>query len=56
LTGTSVEASTISFIGDLRTNANFTSCGSGCTLGSGDSDGDYAQFAAVAECNGLWPP
>lgn len=48
-TGYSVEASTISFIGNLRDNANFTSCGSGCTLGPGDSDGDYAQFAAVVE-------
>ena len=41
------DASTISFTGNLRANATFTSCGTGCTLSSGNSDGDYAQWAAV---------
>jgi hypothetical protein len=41
-------ADTISFTGNLRTDANFTSCGPGCTLGPGNTDGDYAQWAAVA--------
>jgi hypothetical protein len=36
-----------SFTGDLRTDATFISCGSGCTLDAGNSDSDYAQFAAV---------
>jgi hypothetical protein len=36
-----------SFTGDLRTDATFISCGSGCTLGAGNSDSDYAQWAAV---------
>jgi hypothetical protein len=40
-------ASTISFTGDLRTDATFTSCGDGCTLGPGNSDGDFAQWAAA---------
>ena len=40
-------ASTISFTGDLRTDATFTSCGGGCTLGPGNSDGDFAQWAAA---------
>jgi len=43
----SAQASTISLTGDLRTNATFTSCGDGCTLGPGDSDGDFAQWAAA---------
>ena len=42
------QAGTIqSFTGDLRTDATFISCGSGCTLGAGNSDADYAQWAAV---------
>ena len=42
------QAGTIqSFTGDLRTDATFISCGSGCTLGAGNSDSDYAQWAAV---------
>ncbi|MBV8904005.1 MAG: DVUA0089 family protein [Acidobacteriia bacterium] len=41
-------ADTLSFTGNLRSDANFTSCGAGCTLGAGNSDGDYAQWAAVA--------
>jgi PEP-CTERM motif len=36
------------FSGNLR-NANVTSCGSGCTLGASNSDGDYAQWAAQVE-------
>jgi hypothetical protein len=40
-------ASTVSFTGDLRTDATFTSCGSGCTLAPADSDSDFAQWAAV---------
>jgi len=39
----------ISFTGNLRTDATFTSCGSGCTLGASNSDGDFAQWAAVEE-------
>lgn len=42
-------ATTISFRGNLRNDANFTNCGQGCTLGPGNSDGDYAQWAAVAD-------
>src|SRR5262249_3736739 len=37
----------ISFTGDLRTDATFTACGSGCTLGPANSDAAYAQWAAV---------
>jgi hypothetical protein len=40
-------AATISFTGDLRADATFVSCGVGCTLDAGNSDGDYAQYAAV---------
>jgi hypothetical protein len=40
-------ADTISFTGDLRTDATFLSCGLGCTLGASNSDGDVAQWAAV---------
>jgi hypothetical protein len=40
-------AATISFTGDLRADATFVSCGGGCTLDAGNSDGDYAQYAAV---------
>ena len=43
----SAQASTISFTGDIRADATFTSCGDGCTLGPGDSDGDFAQWAAA---------
>ena len=38
-----------SFTGNLRTDATFTSCGSGCTLGAGNADSDYAQWAAVVK-------
>lgn len=47
LTASCAFATTLSFQGDLRTDATFTSCGSGCTLGSGDNDDAYIQFAAV---------
>jgi hypothetical protein len=40
-------ADTISFTGNLRTDATFLSCGPGCTLGSGNTDADFAQWAAV---------
>jgi hypothetical protein len=37
-----------SFAGNLRTNANVIGCGSGCTLDTSNTDGDFAQWAAVA--------
>jgi hypothetical protein len=41
-------ASTIySFTGDLRNDATFVSCGPACMLGAANSDGEYAQWAAV---------
>ena len=40
-------ANTLFYSGDLRTNATVTSCGSGCTLGPSNNDGDYAQWAAA---------
>jgi hypothetical protein len=43
----SAKASVIFFSGDLRADANVIDCGTGCTLGPGNSDGDYAQYAAV---------
>jgi hypothetical protein len=36
-----------SFAGNLRTDATFTSCGAGCMLGPGNTDAEYAQYAAV---------
>ena len=45
----SAGASTISFTGNLRTDANVTACGSGCTLDPSNTDGDYAQYAAVVD-------
>jgi hypothetical protein len=42
-------ANTIFFSGDLRSDATVMSCGSECTLGPSNSDGDYAQWAAVVE-------
>src|ERR1700753_3532626 len=44
-----MHADTTFFSGNLRTDATVTSCGTGCTLGSGDTDFDYAQFAAVVD-------
>jgi len=40
-------AGVLFFSGDLRTDATVLDCGSGCTLGPADSDGDFAQWAAV---------
>jgi hypothetical protein len=45
--GQSQAATILSFTGDLRTDAMFTSCGEGCTLDAGSLDSDYAQWAAV---------
>ena len=45
----SASADTISFAGNLRDDANVTSCGSGCTLGPSNPDSDYAQWAAVVD-------
>jgi hypothetical protein len=42
-----LNAGTIFFSGDLRTDATVVDCGSGCTLGPSNTDGDYAQWAAV---------
>jgi hypothetical protein len=42
-----LQADILSFTGDLRTDATFNSCGIGCTLDAGNSDFDYAQWAAV---------
>lgn len=47
LSGHPLSASTISYTGNLRSNANVTSCGSGCVLDSTNSDADYAQYAAL---------
>ena len=45
----SLKASPIfSYTGNLRTDANFASCGSGCLLDSASLDSDYAQWAAVS--------
>ena len=40
---------TLSYTGNLRTDATVIDCGTGCTLGPSNTDGDYAQFAAVVE-------
>ena len=42
-----LQADLLSFTGDLRADATFNSCGSGCTLDASNSDFDYAQWAAV---------
>ena len=42
----SIRADSFSFVGNLRTDANVLDCGLGCTLGPGNSDGDFAQWAA----------
>jgi hypothetical protein len=44
-----LKAGTIFFSGDLRTDATVLDCGSGCTLGPSNTDGDYAQWAAVVD-------
>ena len=45
----SAQADSISFVGNLRTDANVISCGAGCTLGASNIDADYAQWAAVVD-------
>jgi len=40
-------AGTLFLSGNLRTDANVTDCGPGCTLGPLDTDDAYAQWAAV---------
>ncbi len=49
LTLSPVHADVISFVGNLRTDANVISCGSGCTLGPSNSDVEFAQWAAVVD-------
>jgi hypothetical protein len=48
MSAAAVQGGVFSFTGDLRTNANFTACGAGCTLNAGNTDADYAQWAAFA--------
>jgi hypothetical protein len=43
-----LNASIISYTGNLRAGADFTACGPGCVLGAGSLDSDYAQWAAVS--------
>jgi hypothetical protein len=42
-----LSAGTLFFSGNLRTDASVVDCGVGCTLGPSDTDGAFAQFAAV---------
>jgi hypothetical protein len=42
-----LQADILSFSGDLRADATFVACGSGCTLGAGNAESDYAQWAGV---------
>lgn len=49
IAGVGAYADTISFTGNLRDNATVIDCGSGCTLGPSNTDGDYAQWAAVVD-------
>ena len=46
-TGSFASASTLSFSGNLRTDATVLDCGTGCTLNPANSDGDFAQWAAA---------
>ncbi len=39
--------STLFYSGNLRNDATVTSCGTSCVLNAGNSDSDYAQWAAV---------
>ncbi len=48
-TTTSANPVILSFTGNLRTDANVTVCGSGCTLGPANTDGEWAQWAAVVK-------
>src|SRR6266446_1947979 len=43
-----LSAASISYTGNLRTDADSTSCGAGCVLDGGSLDRDYAQWAAVS--------
>jgi hypothetical protein len=43
----SAKADVIFYSGDLRTDANVTSCGGGCTLGPGNTDLEYANWAVA---------
>lgn len=45
----SAKANVIFFGGNLRTDANVIDCGPSCTLNAGNSDGNYAQWAAVVD-------
>ncbi|MGA2433922.1 MAG: DVUA0089 family protein [Bryobacteraceae bacterium] len=49
-------ANVIFLSGNLRTDATVTSCGAGCTLGPSNTDGDYAQFAAVVDDFTVYTP
>jgi hypothetical protein len=42
-----VKADVIFYSGNLRTDANVIDCGSGCTLGPGNTDLEFANWAAV---------
>ena len=44
---TPARAGVLFYSGNLRTDATVLDCGSACTLGPADSDGDFAQWAAV---------
>ena len=44
---TRLAANVIFYSGNLRADATVTDCGTGCTLGPSNPDGDYAQWAAV---------
>ena len=44
-----LSAGTLFFSGNLRTDATVVDCGLGCTLGPSDTDGAFAQFAAVVD-------
>lgn len=47
LLATSAKADVLFFSGDLRSDATVIGCGSGCTLGPGNTDSDYANWAAA---------
>ena len=49
-----LSAGVIFVSGNLRTDATVTDCGAGCTLGPSNTDGDYAQWAAVVVPFTIW--
>jgi hypothetical protein len=49
MSGNAMYGAVISFTGDLRTDASFTTCGNGCTLDASNTDSDYAQWAAFGD-------